>query len=207
MTTPADELIDIEEKDIYASIKKKRNWSLPGNYKVTNYWLKTLSTTHKGLAKAVSKIINSDIPLPDWLVEGKCVMIPKKENPLAKDHRPITLLNTMYKTITSVIDGQLKEHQVIHQYMQIDQRGCITNLMGCIDKLIIDKTTLEEAKDGKKNLSCTWIDVKKAFNSINHKWLALTLQLHNIPTKITNFITNAMTKWSFTLEVKINEKK
>ena len=127
MTTPADELIDIEEKDIYASIKKKRNWSLPGNYKVTNYWLKTLSTTHKGLAKAVSKIINSDIPLPDWLVEGKCVMIPKKENPLAKDHRPITLLNTMYKTITSVIDGQLKEHQVIHQYMQIDQRGCTTN--------------------------------------------------------------------------------
>ena len=49
--------------------------------------------------------------------------------------------------------------------------------------------------------------MKKAFDSINHRWLALTLQLHNIPTKITNFITNAMTKWSFTLEVKINEKK
>ena len=55
MTTPADELIDIEEKDIYASIRKKRNWSSPGNDKITNYWLKTLSTTHKGLAKAVSK--------------------------------------------------------------------------------------------------------------------------------------------------------
>ena len=90
-------------------------------------------------------------------------MIPKKENPQAKDHRPITLLNTMYKTITSVIDGQPKEHQVIHQYMQIDQRGCSTNSMGCINnftELIMDKTTLEEAKDKKKNLSCTWIDVK-----------------------------------------------
>ena len=39
MTTPADELIDIEEKDIYASIRKKRNWSSPGNDKITNYWL------------------------------------------------------------------------------------------------------------------------------------------------------------------------
>ena len=59
------ELIDIEEKDIYASVRKKRNWSSPGNDNITNYWLKSLSTTHKGLAKAVSKIINNDIPLPD----------------------------------------------------------------------------------------------------------------------------------------------
>ena len=113
----------------------------------------------------------------------------------------------MYKTITSVIDGQLKQHQAIHQYMQIDQRGCTTNSMGCRDNLIIDETTLEEAKDRKKNLSCTWIDVKKAFYSINHKWLPLTQQMHNIPTKITNFITNTMKKWSITLEVTINEKK
>ena len=89
-------------------------------------------------------------------------MIPEKEKPQAKDHHPITLLNTMYKTITSVIDGQLKEHQVIHQYMQIDQRGCTTNSMGCIDNLIIDKTTLEEAKDRRKDISCGWIDLKKA---------------------------------------------
>ena len=33
MTTPGDELIDIEEKDIYASIRKKRNWSSRGNDK------------------------------------------------------------------------------------------------------------------------------------------------------------------------------
>ena len=49
--------------------------------------------------------------------------------------------------------------------------------------------------------------MKKAFDSINHKWLARTLQMHNIPAKITKFITNTMKKWSITLEVKINEKK
>lgn len=65
---------------------------------------------HKGLAKAVSKIINNDI-----LVKRKCIMILKMENPQAKDHYPVTQLNTIYMTITSVIDGCLKEHQVIHQ--------------------------------------------------------------------------------------------
>ena len=73
MTTRADELIDIEEKDIYASKRKNRNWSSPSNDKITIkfYWLKTLSTTHKGLAETVSTITNNDIPLPDWLVEVK----------------------------------------------------------------------------------------------------------------------------------------
>jgi len=49
--------------------------------------------------------------------------------------------------------------------------------MGCIDNLVIDKTIVEEAKDRNKNLSCTWIDVKKAFDSINtNGWLS-----HNLP--------------------------
>ena len=107
-------------------------------------------------------------------------MTPKVENPRAKDHRLITLLNTMYKTITSVIDSKLKEHQDKHQYMQIDQRGCTTGSMGCMDNLIIDKATLDKARDKKKNLSCTWVDVKKAFDSINHEWLALSLEMHNM---------------------------
>ena len=73
--------------------------------------------------------------------------------------------------------------------------------------LIIDKTTLEEARDRNKNLSCVWIDVKKTFDSVNHKWLTLCLQMHNIPLKIINFIKNTMESWSITLKVKPNNAK
>lgn len=79
---------------------------------------------------------------------------------------------------------------------------------GCIDNLIIDKTTLEEAGDRNKNLSCVWIDVKKAFDSVNHvKWLTFFLQMHNVPLKIISFIKNTMESWSITLEVKLNNVK
>lgn len=61
------------------------NWSSPGNDKITNYRHKTLSTTPKGLAKTVTKIIKNDIPLPNCLVEWKCILIPKKENHQAKE--------------------------------------------------------------------------------------------------------------------------
>ena len=129
-------------------------------------------------------------------------MISKTENPKAKDHRPITLLNTMYKLITSVMDARLRKHQEQYNYIQIDQRGCTPGSMGCIDNLLIDKAVLEDAQFGRKNLSCTWIDVKKAFDSINHNWFNFCLQIHSIQSKIAQFISNTIKHWKFTLEVK-----
>ena len=99
-TAPQDITVDF----LYNSIKKKRNWSAPGSDKITNVWIKKLTVLHKDLTSALTQIINSEITLPVWLQEGRCVMIPKKESPSAKDHRPITCLNTTYKAITSVIN-------------------------------------------------------------------------------------------------------
>ena len=90
MTIKEQETINIEENDINSSTRKKRNWSSPGNDKITNFWVKKLTCTYKGLAKTFDTIVNYEIPLPQWLVTGKCVMIPKTDNPQAKDHRPIT---------------------------------------------------------------------------------------------------------------------
>ena len=199
---PSDDLITIQESDIKSSICSKKNWSSPGVDKITNYWMKKITEAHEGLAIALTKIINNEQSLPQWLCEGKCIMIPKTENPKAKDHRPITLLNTMYKLVTSVIDARLRKHQGQYNYMQIDQRGCTTGSMGCVDNLLIDKAVQEDAQFGRKNLSCTWIDVKKAFDSINHNWLKFCLQIHSIPTKIAQFISNTIKHWKITLEVK-----
>ena len=54
-------------------------------------------------------------------------------------------MTTTYKLVTSVIDARLTKHQEQYNYMQIDQRGCSTGLMGCIDNLLIDKAVLKDA--------------------------------------------------------------
>ena len=77
-------------------------------------------------------------------------MIPKKEEPAAKDHRPITFLNILYKTITSVIGELLKEHEAAHQLMQIHQKSCKQGSMGCIDNLLMDKAKLEDPQFNRK---------------------------------------------------------
>ena len=73
--------------------------------------------------------------------------------------------------------------------------------MGCIDNLLIDKTVLEDASQFKKNLSCVWIDTKKAFDSVSHQWLIQVLNLHIINSRIISLIESIMRAWKITLEV------
>ena len=78
---------------------------------IANYWMKKITALRmKDWQLLLTKIINNEQSLPQWLCEGKCIMIPKIENPKAKDHRPATLLNTTYKIVTPLIDVRLRKH-------------------------------------------------------------------------------------------------
>ena len=94
-------------------------------------------------------------------------MITKKDNPSASDQQPITCFNTLYKLIMSVIDHQLLVHKDKNNLMLTDQRGGKAKSMGTIDNLLIDKMILENAHFHKKNLSCTWVDVKR-YSTLSH---------------------------------------
>ena len=139
--------------------KKELGSSNPGKNKITNVWVKKITAIHDKLAKVMRRLINDGTPIPEWLVEGKTVLIPKTENPGAADHRPITYLNTMYKLITSIVNWEIQQHELDHKYMQIDQTGGMPGSMGCIDNLLIHKTILEDPAKNTKNLQCTWFDV------------------------------------------------
>ena len=74
--------------------------------------------------------------------------------------------------------------------------------MGCIENRLIDKAILEDATKNNKNLSCTWIDVKKAFGSVSHVWLIEVLKMHKINEKLVDFVENVMRSWTITLHVR-----
>ena len=52
--------------------------------------------------------------------------------------------------------------------------------------------TLEEMS---RNLSTTWIDYKKAFNSVPHTWILKSLKLYQICPTITRFARENMKSW------------
>ena len=110
---------------IFESVKKKRNWSSPGDDKITNYWINRMNIFLQDIATALNIIIKKRLDIPSWLTLGRSVMIPKKDTPSASHYRPITCLNTLYKLISSGIDRFLKSYEEKYRLMQIDQRGSV----------------------------------------------------------------------------------
>ena len=91
--------------------------------------------------------------------------------------------------------------------MQIDQRRGKAKTMGCVDNLLIDKVVLEDAHYQKKNLSCSWVDVKKAFASVSRQWIIRTLEMHGIHNSLIHLIKSATKTWRITLEVNTSNGK
>lgn len=134
-------------------------------------------------------------------------MANHRNNPSASGHQPITCLNTLYKLIESVIEHPLQVHGDKNNLMQIDQRGGKATSMGIIDNPLIDRMILGDAHFHNKNLSCTWVDVKKSFDSISHQRIAKTLEMHGINADLIYLIKPVMKTWHISLEVTTNKCK
>ena len=62
-----------------------------------------------------------------------------------------------------------------------EQRGAKVGCSGTIDNLLIDRMVCEDRKRNKRNLSIAWIDVKKAYDWVDHKWLVEMMAVHRFP--------------------------
>ena len=55
--------------------------------------------------------------------------------------------------MTSMITTRMKEHMTTNNLISDEQKGCMSNTLGTIDQLLIDKMILDDAKNRKKDLS------------------------------------------------------
>ena len=97
--TPKDYQINIKTfKEILTSMK---NNGAPGPDKINAYVVKKLPSTHTFLVNAFVDAFENNNPLPDWLVKGKTIFLPKiQETGIAKNYRLIACLNITYSGIS-----------------------------------------------------------------------------------------------------------
>ena len=83
--------MQVTKKIIFESVKKKRNWSSPGEDKITNFWIKRVNFLHQDIATALNVIITKRLEIPSWLTSGTSGMVPEKVNPsaLTTDQLPV----------------------------------------------------------------------------------------------------------------------
>ena len=141
-------------EEIKQVIGKKRNWSGAGRDKIRNYWWKKLTVLYEQIAEAYENITDDvrEIDI-EWLVMGGTELIPKEGDWSAANQRPITLLNTCYKWLTSVLKENMQWKNTWQNLIcsNATRGGGPRCTWGVMDNLLVDRIILEECRMRNKN--------------------------------------------------------
>ena len=129
-------------------------------------------------------------------------MIPKGEytSDPAK-YRPITCLPTVYKLFTACIASAIYKHCEQNNILAEEQKGCIKGSRGCKEQLLIDAVILGQAKSKRRGLYMSYIDYRKAFDSVPHAWLLHVLEIYKVEPKLISLMKHLMTMWKTTISL------
>lgn len=102
-----------------------------------------------------------------------CPIYKKKDRTRIENYRPITLLNTDYKTMTKALASQLAKN--ICSLLHPDQTGFVPTRL-IFDPIRLAETMCAYADYMEENGAIVALDQEKAYDKIDHKYLIRTLQ-------------------------------
>ena len=191
----------ITTEKVKGQATKMKNWKAAGPDQVHAFWIKQLSNLHERLAIQLQLAVERGVP--EWMGTGRTVLImkDKEKGAVVENYRPITCLPTMWKLLTSILSEELYEHLEKNKLLPIEQKGCRKASRGTKDQLLIDKMVLRNCKRRHVDLFTTWIDYKKAYDSVPHSWILKCLDLVKINGVIIQFLKKSMEVWKTQLTI------
>ena len=73
---------------------------------------------------------------------------------------------------------------------------------GTVDNLIIDRMVCQESLRWERNLSMAWVDLRKAFDTIDHRCLGEMYELHRFPRWLGVAARQLSSRWSTRIAIK-----
>ena len=108
-------------------------------------------------------------------MQGLACLLPKtQETKVPTKYRRITCLPTLYKILPSIIAGRTYNHLEESNLLPAEQKGCRKGSYGYRDQLTINKSILVDCEGNGTNLSTSWIDYRKVFDSVLRSWIIKT---------------------------------
>ena len=143
------------------AINKLKPNKAPCRDMITGYWCKQLNFYRSDLTRLYNSMLVNDQVLPTWLSTAKTTLLPKNtDTHIARNYRPIALLNMMYKICMSGINMFLTDHVLHNNIITNEQAGGKKGTWGTTEQLLINKTILKEVKNSRRNLLSGSITVK-----------------------------------------------
>ena len=88
------------------------------------------------------------------------------------------------------------EHLDHYDLMEGAQRGACAGYSRIVDNLLIDRVVTLDCHWRKRNLSMGWVDVKKAYDSVDHGLLEEMMLMHRFPPWLCRVIHNLSRSWN-----------
>ena len=172
-------------EEIRLSIKTLNKRSAPGHDGLTTSFYNSFSILTTTLLQTFNNsFIRSELTPSQRLALIK--LIPKTTNPKSVNQWcPISLLNTEYKILSSIITDRLKP--LLNQIISPEQQCGLPDLQIFNNHLNI-KTALDFARNFSQPLAIIQIDFYKAFDSISHRFILETASKLGIPSSLLRWI-------------------
>ncbi|CAH2216315.1 jg21798, partial [Pararge aegeria aegeria] len=166
----------VGEVEIIEAIKRLKLEKSPGPDNITN---EALKTAHTILATPLAELFNLILQkseTPTQWSESNIILLYKKGDP--KDignYRPISLLPTLYKLFSTIINARISP--TIGARQPVEQAG-FRKAFSTIDHIHTLELIIEKYQEHQRPLYLAFIDYQKAFDTVTHAsiWESLKKQ-------------------------------
>ena len=177
-------------KELKDTIENMQNFKASGEDKVPVEIYKALPEEQlsKLLAIYNSNLNNCFIP-KNWKRANIKLIYKEGDEQDLSNYRPISLINVQYKIFANIIRDRLAKFLEDNKLLSHLQNGFRKN-RGTFNNLNSIINIIEDAKYNKRSIHLLYIDIRKAFDSIEHWVLKDTLRYYNLQDKSIRLIMN-----------------
>lgn len=182
---------EISEDELKTALRQLKNSKAPGNDKILNEYLKNSPPEIVTMyCKLFNIIFEAGIIPESWTIGVIKPIYKNKGNPNDPDnYRAITLISCLGKLFTRIINNRLNEYSDAIKLISNNQAG-FRKKHSTMDNIFIMHALISLYLSSGKKLYCTFVDFRKAFDTVWRKGLWQKINNSGINGKCFKVIYN-----------------
>lgn len=107
------------------------------------------------------------------------------------EFRPISKTACAGKIVLSIVSDRLQIFLVKNMYIPRKiQKGFLSGIAGCVEHSFMLFEAMKEAKEEKRQIVVSWIDLANAYGSVRHNLIQFALEWFHVPKEMQKLIFN-----------------